>query len=75
VLANPGTEYLVLLPNETHEPFTVQLTAGRYAVEWYSVQGRETRAGSSISVEMEGSVSFASPFATQGASVLYINRT
>ena len=72
VLALPGQEYLVLQPNETHEPFTVQLTAGRYAVEWYSVQRRETRAGSSISVEQEGSVSFATPFATQGPSILYI---
>src|SRR5262249_15350842 len=41
-LAHPGEEYLVLQPSETGEPFTLTLTVGSYAAEWYSVKGRTT---------------------------------
>src|SRR6266540_2780330 len=42
-LANPGEEYLVLEASGT--PFTVTLEAGTYAVEWFSVEGRERFQG------------------------------
>ncbi|MGE5601927.1 MAG: hypothetical protein ACM30E_02680 [Nitrososphaerales archaeon] len=44
VLANPGREYLVLQPAESGEPFTLLLEPASYAVEWYSVRTRESRA-------------------------------
>jgi len=67
-LADPGTEYLVLQPEETGAPFTVTLAAGSYTGEWYGVTSRETvDAG-----EVTGDASFAAPFA--GPAVLYLKR-
>lgn len=39
----PGSEYLVLQPSRTADPFTVTLEAGTYTVEWLSVDRRETK--------------------------------
>ncbi|MGH7712734.1 MAG: hypothetical protein ACREOG_15700, partial [Gemmatimonadaceae bacterium] len=72
-LANPGQEYLVLQPNETADPFTVELVAGTYAVEWYSVSNRKTEGASKVTVESDGKLPFTSPFGT-GPSVLYLTR-
>ncbi|HEX6290952.1 MAG TPA: hypothetical protein VFZ66_17335 [Herpetosiphonaceae bacterium] len=47
MLASPGREYLVLQPSETADPFSAELAAGAYTVEWFSVtsarQSRPTR--------------------------------
>jgi hypothetical protein len=70
VLANPGKEYLVLEPSETAEPFTVTLAAGTYIVEWFSVNGRETKNANKLTVKLEGTIRFTAPFA--GPSVVYL---
>jgi hypothetical protein len=73
-LANPGSEYLVLEPDGTGEPFTVTLDKGRYAIEWFSVTRRETREADAVSVDDRQDVSFTSPF-PDGPAVLYLTRT
>jgi hypothetical protein len=76
-LANPGEEYLVLQPSETAEPVAVTLAAGTYAVEWYSVNRRETKDAGNVTVESTGSdgrTSFTAPFAEAGPAVLYLKQ-
>jgi hypothetical protein len=41
LLANRGKEYLALQP-EPGAAFTLTLEPGRYAVEWFGIDGRET---------------------------------
>jgi hypothetical protein len=74
-LANPGHEYLVLQPSETIEPFTLELAAGTYAVEWYDVNRRETMEIEPITVESAGAISFTAPFEAAGPTVLYLKET
>jgi hypothetical protein len=71
-LVNPGKEYLVLQPGETAEPFTLAVTAGAYATEWYSVTSRESAKAEKVMVEPDGRVSFKAPFADAGPAVLYL---
>jgi len=73
-LANPGTEYLVLQPNEANDAFEVRLAAGSYDVEWYNVKTRETKQQRTVRVARDGSVRFASPFAVPGPSILYLRK-
>jgi hypothetical protein len=73
-LANPGKEYLILQPAAAADPFTVQLAAGTYAVEWYSVTTRETKAAGTMTVESDRSLSFTSPFGAGSPAVLYLKR-
>jgi hypothetical protein len=73
-LANPGREYIVLQPWESGEPFTVELVAGRYAVEWHGVHTRETVAAEPLTVESDGAIQFRPPFAARGSSVVYLKR-
>ena len=73
-LASPGEEYLVLEPGETADPFTVTLEAGTYAVEWYSVDSRETVGADRVTVESSTPVSFSAPFEAAGPAVLYLKR-
>jgi hypothetical protein len=72
VLANPGVEYLVLQPSEEAEPFSVELDAGTYAVEWYSVGGRQTREGGVLTVEGTSMTTFSSPLTVAGPVVVYL---
>jgi hypothetical protein len=72
-LANPGREYLVLLPNDSSEPTEVQLEPGDYAVEWHSVTSRETKQADGAKVSTAGKVAFFSPFTPGGPAVLYLN--
>jgi len=74
VLANPGEEYLVLQPTVTTDPFTVMLKAGTYAVEWFSVNSREIKSSSEMTVKIDGDNSFLPPFEETGAVVLYIKK-
>jgi len=71
-LANEDKEYLVLQPNESGETFGVQLGAGTYSVEWYSVSSRETKAGTDVKVEDDAKVRFTAPFTKPGPTVLYL---
>jgi hypothetical protein len=71
-LVNPGNEYLVLQPTDTADPFTVELTAGVYLAEWYSVNRRQTAGAGEVTVEGDGSIIFTSPFGAAGPSVLYL---
>jgi len=73
-LANPGQEYLVLQPIGTAEPFSVELAAGTYAVEWYGVDRRETAGAGTVTVERDESLGFTAPFEAGGPSVLYLRR-
>jgi hypothetical protein len=73
-LTNPGTEYLVLQPDDSAGTFTVTLVAGAYTVEWFSINSRETEVADPIAVERDGAVSFAPPFPNASPVVLYLKR-
>jgi hypothetical protein len=73
-LANPGREYIVHQPTAGNAPFDVQLPTGNYDVEWFSVNGRQAEASDAIAVDRQGRVSFGAPFATNGPTVLYLER-
>ena len=75
VLANPGEEYLILQTMTTADPFTVLLAAGTYTAEWFSVNSREIKSISEMTVKIEGDNSFLPPFEETGPVVLYIKRT
>jgi hypothetical protein len=72
-LANPGQEYLVLEASEKGAPFTVALAAGTYAVEWYSVNSRDSVQAKNLTVDTATS-SFKAPFKTSGPAVLYLKK-
>jgi hypothetical protein len=71
---NEGEEYLGLDPGEASDRFTATLSAGTYAVEWYSVNGRETMVTDEVKVEGSSAISFSAPFEVAGPSVLYLKR-
>jgi hypothetical protein len=73
-LANPGTEYLVLQPSEKADSFTVELTAGTYQIEWFSVSGREPSSAPNVTVEHGGAQRFSPPSQAAGPAVLYLKR-
>ena len=73
-LANPSEEYLVLQPNEAAGRFTVTLEPGTYAVEWFSIQGRQTVPGETATVESSTATSFHAPPETSGPTILYLKR-
>jgi hypothetical protein len=68
-LANPGVEYLTLQPELG--AFTVTVEPGRYTVEWFGVDGRNTIEGKDVAVDVEGPVELQSPLDTE-PSVLYL---
>jgi hypothetical protein len=74
VLAEPGKEYLVLQPNDSADAFTVSLAAGTYAVEWFSVNTRQTVKADAVTVVRDGSTSFTAPFGESDPCVLYLKR-
>ena len=73
-LANPGEEYLVLQSSEAGDPFTVTVEAGTYAVEWFSVDGRDTAEADQVRAESSGPITFRAPFDTSGPAVLYLKK-
>jgi hypothetical protein len=74
-LANRGREYVVLQPSDEAEPFTVELAAGTYDVEWFAVGARTTTKGERLSVARDGTVRLSAPDAVRGASVLHLRST
>jgi hypothetical protein len=73
-LANPGAEYLVLQPSATVDPFTVQLVAGSYTVEWFGVDSRQTMGAGELTVERDQPLPFTAPLAETEPAVLYLRR-
>ena len=73
-LANPSKEYLVLQPSEATESFSVELDAGTYSVEWFSVTSRETRHADKVRVKTTAAIDFTAPFATASPIVLYLRK-
>lgn len=67
-LAKVGAEYLVYQPDSG--PFTVNLLAGRYAVEWFNPHTGLTTLGESVS--FGGNKSFTPPH--HGMAVLYLKK-
>lgn len=74
VLAHPGTEYLVLQPDESASPFTVTLEAGTYTVEWFSISSRQTESDGEIAVEGSGTITFTPKGSSASPVVLYLKR-
>jgi hypothetical protein len=72
VIANPGKEYLVLQPAESGGAFTAELAAGSYAVQWYSINSRESIDADKVIVENLTSIRFSAPFEQPGPAVLYL---
>ena len=53
------------------------LEAGAYAVEWYSLSGREAEGAGNVTAERAGGekgITFTAPFAAPGPAVLYLNK-
>ena len=73
-LVNAGKEYLILQPAESAQPFTVELPAGVYTTEWYSIKSREKRDAGTTTSERGSRVSFEPPFTSGGPTVLYLKR-
>jgi hypothetical protein len=73
-LINPGKEYLILEPSATPKPFTVELVAGRYALEWFGIANRETIVASELSVMRSGVITLEAPSEVSGAVVAYLKR-
>jgi hypothetical protein len=71
-LANPGWEYLVLQPSESGEPFTVAVAPGKYRVEWFDVNRRESRYVGELTID--GTIAVAPPFVPAGPAVLHLSR-
>jgi hypothetical protein len=73
-LANPGTEYLVLQPSDSGEPFSATLNAGTYEVEWFSIDSRETTTAQPVTVTGGGAPRFSPP-GNRGPAVVYLKAT
>jgi hypothetical protein len=70
-LANPGTEYVIFQPESGG--FRVDLPAGEYAVEWFSLAGRAWTAAEDVTVGDAGATQFEPPSAAAGW-VLHLSR-
>jgi hypothetical protein len=70
-LANPGTEYVIFQPESGG--LTVDLPAGEYAVEWFSLAGRAWTAAEDVTVGDAGATQFEPPSAV-GSWVLHLSR-
>lgn len=71
-LANPGSEYVALQPSDDGGAFTVTLSAGRYDVEWFGVNDRQTTKAPAVTAD--GNQRFSPPGRGQ-AYILYLKRT
>jgi hypothetical protein len=73
VLANEGSEYVILQAADSADTFEVTVEPGTCEVEWFSVQGRETKPGERVSIDGAGPTRFTSPFAGE-PTVLILRR-
>ncbi|HMN29876.1 MAG TPA: hypothetical protein PKE45_17120, partial [Caldilineaceae bacterium] len=67
-LANPGSEYLVYIPDDDRVDLYLGIEARRYTVEWFNVLTGETLTGDPVLGG--GTRHFTSPFGLE--SVLYL---
>jgi hypothetical protein len=74
VLANEGSEYVVLQPTERTDPFTVTLEPGTYEAEWLTIETRGSAKGERESVDARGPVEFSPPNGASGPAVLVLSR-
>jgi hypothetical protein len=72
VLASEGREYLVLQPGSAGDPFTVITHPGTYTPEWFDINQRVTATPGEVTVTSRTTVTFTSPFAEPGPTVLYL---
>jgi hypothetical protein len=72
VLADPGSEHLVLQPADSAAAFTVALAPGAYKVTWYSVNSRHSQRARTLRVRRPGPISFTTPFTAAGPAVLHL---
>ena len=70
-LAYPGQEYLVLEPTGDGHDIRVELPAGRYDVEWFGINSRQSSEQRALQVDEVSSAPFVSPFPGEPA-VLYL---
>jgi hypothetical protein len=74
ILANEGSEYVVLQPTATANPFTVTLEPGTYEAAWFSVEARGTVQGDPVSVDARTAVAFRPPGLPNEHAVLVLRR-
>jgi Family of unknown function (DUF6298) len=74
VLANEGSEYVVLQPTATADPFTLMLEPGTYQAEWFSVEARDTVPGDTVSVDTRTALAFHPPNRPNQHAVLVLRR-
>jgi hypothetical protein len=72
-LANPGLEYVALQPSDAGEGIAIQLPAGTYEVEWFSLGDREWTATSRVSVADDERTTLRAPFES-GPAVIHLRR-
>jgi hypothetical protein len=70
-LASEGQEYVVFQPDDGG--FTVQLPAGTYGVEWFSLADRSWTPAEAVAASEGGPTSFEAPTAS-GGWVLHLSR-
>jgi Family of unknown function (DUF6298) len=73
-LVDPGREYLVVQPATTSAPIVATLVPGKYTVQWFSINGRTTRAAGTITITRPGEKSFSAPSQTPTPGALYLRR-
>jgi hypothetical protein len=73
-LANPGSEYLVLQPTDSGEPFTVTVEAGGYELEWFNIASRATVNAPALANAPHGPQRFSPP-TTGSPWALYLKRS
>lgn len=71
-LVNANNEMLVLEPEGSGASFTVNLTPGRWQVEWFDTVNRQTHEASQVEVTTSGPAEFTAPFDSAPA-VLYLS--
>ena len=74
MLANPGSEYLILQPSETADPFTITLAPGQYALEWHGVASRDTAPGAALTVPDDSKINIRAPSEIAGPVVAHLRR-
>jgi hypothetical protein len=72
-LANPGMEYVVLQPADDGGELSLQLPAGTYDVEWFSLETREWTDAEPLTVDAAATKSIAP--ATRGPGVVHLKRS
>jgi hypothetical protein len=72
-LANPGLVYVALQPSDAGEGIAIQLSAGTYEVEWFSLGDRQWTASARVSVADEERTTLRAPFES-GPAVIHLLR-